>query len=96
MKFISHERSSVVWFKLAFPDGEGRMGWGTKGPKQIRAELFLLFRVKLSSSGESGAHAPKGVHFLKELDRVDFFQGAARSYYFLSPSHKFPNDQDTI
>jgi hypothetical protein len=30
------------------------------------------------------------------LDRVDFFQGAARSYYFLSPSHKFPNDQDTI
>ena len=35
-------------------------------------------------------------HLLKELDRVDFFQGAARSYYFLSPSHKFPNDQDTI
>ena len=32
---------------LAFPDGEGRMGWGTKGPKQIRTELFSLFLVKL-------------------------------------------------
>ena len=80
MKFISHERSSVVWFKLAFPDGEGSMGWGTKGPKQIRAELFLLFRVKLSSSGESGAHAPKGVHFLKRpADRFDYHAAKLRS-----------------
>jgi len=37
----------AVRFKLAFPDGEGRMGWGTKGPKQIRTELFSLFLVKL-------------------------------------------------
>ena len=59
-------------------------------------EFGSPYDKKLSPSGESGAHAPKGVHFLKELDRVDFFQGAARSYYFLSPSHKFPNDQDTI
>ena len=37
----------AVRFKLAFPDGEGRMGWGTKGPKQIRTEIFSLFLVKL-------------------------------------------------
>ena len=36
-----------VSLTLAFPDGEGRMGWGTKGPKQIRTELFSLFLVKL-------------------------------------------------
>ena len=42
----------AVRFKLAFPDGEGRMGWGTKGPKQIRLETFSLFLVKLPPSGE--------------------------------------------
>ena len=34
----------------------------SKGSKQIRAQLFLLFLAKLSPSGESGAHAPKGVN----------------------------------
>ena len=28
------------------------MGWGTKGPKQIRLETFSLFLVKLPPSGE--------------------------------------------
>ncbi len=37
---------------LAFPDGEGRMGWGSKGPKRIRPEIFSLFLVKRPPSGE--------------------------------------------
>ena len=45
----------------------------SKGSKQIRAQLFLLFLAKLSPSGESGAHAPKGVNYLERSEVVWFF-----------------------
>ena|GEM_PF-1375665 len=50
---------------LAFPDGEGRMGWGTKGQKQISFEIFSLFLAKLPPT-EGSARRAKGVKLISK------------------------------